>query len=306
MLGKRVAFFLFASLVMVATGCSSSVKQLSFATPEDAVTALVNQAATGDKEYGRQLFGPELDDLSSGDPAVDAFERKKFVVAIQKRHDLQKNADGTVDILIGDNGVAFPIPLEQFNGRWMFNTPEGVERLADMRVGFYELRTLALLRSIPLAQAMYRSEDRDGDGVLEFAQRIKSTEGTRDGLYWPTRDDEPNSPLGPFAVEAEATMSATRGYQGYFGKLLTSSGSKAPGGARNYFDSAGNLTGGYAALAYPAVYGETGIMSFQMSDDGVVYQKDLGPEGTRTAAQNISVFDPSDGWTVTEDDLTDD
>lgn len=305
MFGKRVACVLVSALVAVATGCSSSVKQLSFDTPEDAVAALVNQAATGDKEYGRQLFGPEVSDLSSGDPAVDAFERKRFVLAIEKRHDLRLNNDGTMDILIGDQGVAFPVPLERFNGRWMFNTPEGVERLADLRVGFYELRTLALLRSIPLAQQIYHSTDRDGDGLLEYAARLKSTEGKHDGLYWPTTDSEPNSPLGPFATEAEAPISATRGYQGYFGKLLTKSGAKSPGGVRSYMDSAGNLTGGYAVLAYPAVYGETGIMSFQMADDGVIYQKDLGPEGTRTAAETINEFDPSDGWTVTTDDLTD-
>lgn len=306
MRGTRIVAMVFGTLAVALGGCgSSSVKQLSFATPEDAVSALLYHAETGDKAYGRELFGPEVKELSTGDETVDAYERQQLALAVKRRHDLQRNDDGSIDILVGEHGVAFPMPLELHNGRWMFNSLEGVERMKDIRVGFYELRTMALLRSIPLAQSVYRSEDRDGDGVREYAQRLKSTEGHRDGLYWPTGDNEPNSPLGPFAAEAGATMSAKRGYQGYFYKLLTSRGPAAPGGALSYMDAAGNLVNGYGVLAYPAVYGETGIMSFQMADDGVIYEKNLGPEATRTAAQTINAFDPSDGWSVTEDDLTD-
>jgi len=306
MLVNRVACLVVASLVALATGCGSSVKQLSFDTPEDAVAALVHQAATGDRAYGKQLFGPEIDELSSGDPAVDAFERQRLVLAVQKRHDLRRNGDGTVDVLMGDNGVAFPVPLEEYDGRWMFNTPEGVERMRDLRIGFYELRTIALLRAIPAAQEQYRSADRDGDGVMEFAQRLRSSDGKRDGLFWPTGANEPNSPLGPFAAAAEAPISSKRGYQGYFFTLLPVRAEKAAGGEKRYLDDSGNLVGGYGVLAYPAVYGETGIMSFQMCEDGVVYEKDLGPELTRAAVHHIRAFDPSDGWTITEDDLTGD
>lgn len=311
MLRIRVsALLVMVSMAAVGAGCSSNkqssgsgsgVTQLSFATPDDAVTALVNAAATGDRAYARQIFGPEVDVLSSGDADVDAYERKMFVLAIQKRHELQKNADGTVDIIVGERGVEFPVPLEEHNGRWLFNTPEGVERMIDLRVGFHELKVLELLRAIPAAQAEYKSVDRDGDGVLEFAQKVQSSDGRRDGLYWPTTDKEPNSPMGPYVAEGEVPHSKSLGYQGYFFKLLTAQGAGASGGAKNYLDASGNLVGGFAVLAYPAVYGETAIMTFQMAADGVVYEKDLGAAATPTAGQTINVFDPSDGWSVTND-----
>jgi hypothetical protein len=168
-------------------------------------------------------------------------------------------------------------------------------------VGFNELRTISGLRAIAAAQAEYRTADRDGDSVPEYAVRVLSTPDLRDGLYWPTADNEPNSPLGAFYTEGEVPASASLGYHGYFFVILTSQGPGAPGGARDYFDAGGNLVGGFAVLAYPAVYGETGIMSFQMGADGVVLQKDLGPETTRTAGNSIRAFDAAAGWTPAQD-----
>lgn len=289
------------------TGCASSsrsgeVTQLSFASPEDAVAALTYLAETRDREYGKQVFGPEADELSSGDPEVDEYEKALFAAAVRRRTELRSNGDGTVDILVGEKAVPFPVPLVEYAGRWLFDSPAGVDRMTDIRVGFHELKTIEALRAIALAQRQYREMDRDGDGVHEYAARIRSTEGKRDGLYWPTGPDEPNAPLGQFYTLGVAPYSETLGYQGYFYKLLDRAGPNAPGGARTFRDRASNLVEGYAVLAYPAVYGETAIMTFMMGEDGVIFERDLGPARTRTAAKDITAFDPGPGWTVVDDE----
>jgi hypothetical protein len=307
---RWLAFGLGCSLVIAGAGCTlnrgaatapTGITQLSFATPEDAVAALTYLAASGDREYGRSLFGPEVDELSSGDEEVDDYERELFAAAIERRHDLRTNDDGTVDVLIGDAGAAFPVPLIEHDGRWLFDTLSGVDRMTDIRVGYHELKTLQALRVVPEAQQEYRSVDRNGDGILAYARHFASSEGTRDGLYWPTAPDEPDSPLGEFFAESEVPRSKTLGYNGYFFKMLTAQGPHAPGGARSYLDAAGHLVGGFAVLAYPAVYGETAIMTFQMGADGVVHQRDLGPDATTKAGVTIDTYDPGPGWTITTD-----
>jgi hypothetical protein len=277
------------------------VTQLSFSTPEDAVAALTYAVSTGDRDYARSLFGPEVQELSSGDPDVDAYERQQFSEAIRHRHELSRNPDGSYDILIGERSSPFPVPIVNVSDRWIFDTLAGVDRLTDVRIGYHELKTIEALRAVAGAQAEYQAADRNGDGVLEYASRFRSTAGTQDGLYWDTAPSEPNSPLGVSYTEGEVPLSATLGYNGYFYKILTRQGAGASGGARSYLDQAGRLTGGYAVLAYPAVYGETAIMTFQMGADGVIHQKDLGPQATPSAGRTISAFDPSDGWIVTNE-----
>ncbi len=283
------------------TASNSSIEQLTFATPQDAVAALANYAESGDKAYGRAIFGPEVSELSSGDAAVDRYERQLFVQAILRKHELRVIDEDEQEILIGINSVAFPVPLANVNGRWMFDTPAGLDRLVDMRVGNHELRTIEALRAIAVAQQEYRSVDRDNDGVLEFAPRILSAAGQRNGLYWETAANEPNSPLGAFYTQGEVPNSGTLGYNGYFFKVLTAQGGNASGGAKSFADSANNLTAGFAILAYPAIYGETAIMTFQMGPDGVVYQRDLGADATATAGTTINRFNPDQGWAVTND-----
>lgn len=277
---------------------SGPVTQLSFATPEEAVEALTYAASQNDRTYSRQLFGPEVDELSSGDPQVDAHEREQFAEAIRRRHELSLNADGSYDILIGDRSTRFPVPIVKVADRWIFDTVDGVDRLTDIRVGYYELATIEALHAVAIAQGEYHGSDRDGDGVLEYADRFRSTPGTHDGLYWDTTATEPNSPLGASYTEGEVPMSATLGYNGYFYKILTSQGAGALGGAKSYLDAKGRLVDGYAILAYPAVYGETAIMTFQMGTDGVIYQKDLGPDETPEVSRHITAYDPSSGWTM--------
>lgn len=285
-------------------GCSSSkqpdkdaapVQQLSFATPEDAVTALLYLADTNDKAYAKQLFGPEASELSSDDPDRDAYERRLFAAALEKRHELRTNPDGSRSILIGENNAEFPVPIIQTNGRWMFDTVAGVDKLEDMRIGYNELKTIAALRALPAAQAEYFKSDHDGNGIHEYARRLRSTEGKHDGLYWPATGPEDASPLGPYAADADGYYSADTGYNGYFFTLITGQSASAPGGAKQY-ESNGLLVNGWGALAYPSHYGVTGIKSFIVNQDGVVYEKDLGA-ATPDAARTVTVFDPADGWT---------
>ncbi len=284
-----------------SSGSGRRVTQLSFETPEDALAALKYLAQTRDREYGQSLFGPEADELSSGDPDVDEYEKSLLAAAVARRHDLRRNADGSIDIIVGENAVEFPVPLVQHEGRWLFDSPAGVDRMRDIRVGYYELKTLEAMRVVPVAQREFRSVDRDGDGVLEYARFFTSSQGGRDGLYWPTGPGEPNSPLGSFFADSEIPRSKELGFNGYFYKMLTAQGPSAPGGAKSFMDGSGNLVDGFAVLAYPAVYGETAIMTFQMGPDGIVYEKDLGSRATRNAGKAITAFDPGSGWTQTND-----
>lgn len=295
-----------AAAMLALAGCAGTsrtdagkpVTQLSFATPEDAAAALANAAATGDAEYMRAIFGPEFVRFSSGDADQDAYDQQAFAAAIAKRRELRPTAGGGFEVVVGESRSAFPAPLMAVEGRWIFDTITGVERLEDVRVGLNELRTIQSLRALAAAQAEYRSVDRDGDGTQEYATRLMSSSGQRDGLYWPAAGSEANSPLGADFVEGEVPAGAVpRGHQGYFFRILTSQGSAAPGGERGWVDASGNLTGGFAILAYPAIYGETGIVTFQMGPDGVVYQRNLGPEGTAAAAREMRTFDPGQGWT---------
>jgi hypothetical protein len=305
----RFALTVSAALVIGSAGlcgCSSSkqpekdaatapVQQLSFATPEDAVTALLYLADTNDRAYANQLFGPEAAEFSSDDPDRDAYERRLFAAALTKHSELRSNPDGSRTILIGESNAEFPVPIIETNGRWMFDTVAGVEKLEDMRIGYNELKTIAALRALPAAQAEYFKTDHDGNGIHEYARKLRSTEGKHDGLYWPSTGPEDASPLGPYAADADGYYSADTGYNGYFFAPINSQSASAPGGAKQY-ESNGRFVNGWAALAYPSRYGVTGIKSFIVNQDGVVYEKDLG-EATPDAAKIVKVFDPADGWT---------
>lgn len=301
-----------AAALTAGVGCSSNkgepqasdeVTQLSFDSPQDALRALRYLASSHDRAYGRELFGPEVDQLSSGDAAVDHYERELLAAAISKRSELVTNADGTVDIITGERGVAFPVPLVQHEGRWLFDTPEGLERMIDIRVGYYELKTLAALRAITRAQEVYRSTDADGNGVRDYAANIMSSPGKKDGLYWPTSPGETNSPLGAFYVEGEVPQSESLGYNGYFYRMMTTSPQTAGsiGSASTPPAARDPSREGFLVIAYPAMYDQTGVMTFYMGTDGVVYQKDLGPDATREAGKmNVMRINLGE-WEVTND-----
>jgi hypothetical protein len=209
---------------------------------------------------------------------------------------------------IGTNAWPFPVPIVKNDGKWFFDTVAGREEILNRRIGSNELATLQVMRACVEAEREYASQDRDGNGVLKYAQRFISHPGTRDGLYWPTESDGEISPLGPLVAEAQSEgygLQSREGkarpqpYHGYFFKILTRQGKHAPGGKYDYVIN-GNMIGGFALVAWPAEYGRSGIMTFIVNQQGLIYQKDLGPK-TSKLAPDMKRYDLDPGWQVSPD-----
>jgi len=273
-----------------------------FASPKEAVDQLVTSLRSDDVDTLHVILGPDSDIvIHSGDPVADRYARRRFIAAYDAREQLKQIDSSHVLLLVGKDNFRFPIPLvKNANGRWFFDTLAGRDEVRARRVGRNELYTIQACKAYVDAQREYASIDR-GDGVLDYAQHFFSTAGTRDGLYWPAKPGEPPSPLGRLAADAEA-----RGYMlgphpkphpfnGYYFRILKAQGWSARGGAYNYV-AYGKMIGGFALIAYPARYRVSGIMTFIVNRDGVVYQRDLGPH-TDVVAEKITEFDPGPGWT---------
>lgn len=286
-----------AGLLGTAAGCESAGSARSFDSPEEAVVALAEAADARDPEQVDELFGPRVDELRSGDAAQDERDIASFRHALARHAAVEDHGDGTAVVLVGDVRWPFAVPLVEKGGRWRFDTDAGIEELANRRVGRNELRTIEACRTLIDAQEQYFASDRDGDGVREYADRLLSTPGRKDGLYWPSPGGVDPSPIGPVLAEAAVRrdeQGRREPFNGYFYRLLRRQGPAAPGGAGAYSTEAG-LTRGWAVIAWPAEYGHTGVMSFMASDAGVVYEADLGPE-TGTVAPAVDEFEPSGGW----------
>ena len=268
--------------------------------------ALIDAAAADGPDALYAVLGPDLDELTSGDPVADAADRRWFVDQAKAAADLEDEDADSALLVIGADDWPFPIPLAKDEAGWYFDTQAGIEELQDRRIGRNELYTLATMRAFVDAERDFAAADPDGDGLYAYADRFFSTEGRRDGLYWPTQEGEPQSPLGPLVAEAvaqgyqhAADGEGPRPFHGYLFKLLTAQGERAPGGALSYRKD-GRLTEGFALLAWPASYGHSGIMTFQVNQKGLVYEKDLGEE-TATAAAAIDAYDPGEGWEASVD-----
>jgi len=278
----------------------------TFASAQDAASALVEAARTDDVSDLVRILGAESREwISSGDAALDRLSLEQFVAAYEQKNSLDQEGEDKAILVIGDDDFPFAFPIVKTDDGWAFDPDQGKEELLDRRIGRNELNTIQVLLAIVDAQYEYGEADRDGDGFVEFAAKFGSSPGEHDGLYWPTADDEPLSPLGPLVSEAvakgygqEELGGETPTYQGYLFKPLLRQGPDAPGGARDYVVD-GESIAGFAALAYPATYGNSGIMTFMVNQDGVVYQSDLGPE-TAEKAESIDSFNPGEGWTVVE------
>lgn len=302
-----VASFLLA--VALGVGCSSqppsdtSVAQQTYESPEAAVDALASAVYACDRDQLRRIFGPRMNELASGDPQQDDADVQRLSAALQRGYRLADVEEGVKDVLIGPDAWLFPAPLVEDDQRWRFDTEAGIEEVMDRRVGRNELDAIATCRYVVAAQEHYYQLDPDGDGVQSYASRLPSTPGKKDGLYWPAAADEPPSPIGPVVVAAlergelkqPTADGARQPYRGYYYKILASQGAAAQGGEKSYIDSAGRMTGGFAMLAWPAEYGRTGVTSFLVGKDGVIYQADLG-EGTQKAAEAIAAYDPGPIW----------
>jgi hypothetical protein len=295
-----------AALALFAAACSSTPasKEASYASPEQAVRALAEAAASGDAQRIDAVLGADGSDLlSSGDPVADRADGERVQELLSEKLALEPGEDGSTVAVLGNEGWTLPIPMVQDGKKWRFDVDAGRDEVTNRRVGRNEISTIATLHAFVDAQQEYISRSRDGRSPM-YAQRVMSQPGQHDGLYWETKEGEPDSPLGPLVAQAaEEGYGAGKSegtYHGYRYRVLRSQGSHAPGGAKNYVDASGNMTGGFAAIAWPAKYGNSGVMTFIVNQRGMVFEKDLGDD-TETAVQKITSFDPDASWTPTGD-----
>jgi len=276
-----------------------------FATPEAAVQAVFELIGQEDEARTEAIFGPGSFELfKSGDDDADREDGERVKFLIQTGVAFDDFEENTKIALLGEGEWPFPIPLMRVEGGWRFNTTAGREELLNRRIGRNELWVLTSMHEIVDAQREYRSEPRDGNPPA-FAQKFRSSEGQRDGLYWPAEEGADISPLGDLLAESEAAglHPEPQPFHGYYFRILTSQGESAPGGERNYLNETGLLTGGFAVVAWPAKYGNSGVMTFITNHYGLVYQKDLGPD-TEEVVTTIQAFDPNETWIPTGDELT--
>ncbi len=289
-----------AAFLLVGT---SAFAQEFFDSPDDAVASLVSAAKDGDKAKLLDILGPAGEDvISSGDDVADRNARDSFAAAYDEKHSLEREGDNKTILVLGADDWPFPIPLVASNGKWKFDTAAGHEEIVLRRIGRNELSAIQASLAYVAAQRDYAAIDVDGVHPPAYAQRIVSSEGKKDGLYWPSAEGDERSPLGALFAEASAEGyafgGAPRPYHGYYYRVLKRQGAGAQGGAFDYVVN-GRMIGGFGLIAYPAEYGNSGIMTFLVNHDGVVFQKDLGPE-TEERASKIDAFAPDNGWTKVE------
>jgi Protein of unknown function (DUF2950) len=281
---------------------AAAVKQKTFSSPEEGVKAVIDAARKNDMKGILEILGADAKSIiESGDPVADNEGRERFVKSYDESNKLVKSGDSKAVLEVGKDEWPFPIPLVKENAGWRFDTQEGKEELLNRRIGRNELDVIQVSLAIVDAEREYYQRDPDGDKLLQYAQKLISTKGKRDGLYWETKPNEQPSPLGSLVAQARAEGYKGAGgkpvpYHGYYYKLLTGQGKDAPGGAYDYLVR-GKMIGGFGVVAYPAQYGSSGIMTFIVNHDGVVYQKDLGTK-TASIAQSMTKFNPDKTWTT--------
>jgi len=299
--------FLLLMVLAFLIACNKSDKpsEKAFASPEDAGNALLQAAKSGDQNALLAVLGPESKDvISSGDAVQDKTVVDRFVAAYGEMHRYRKMPDGAQILLVGADNFPFPIPLKKNSGgQWLFDTAAGKDEILARRVGRNELAVIEVCGALVDAQAEYFSQARDGNGK-QFAVKFISDSGKQNGLYWESPEGQPKSPLGPLVAfatdEGYNAKSGTRApFHGYNFRMLQKQGSHAPGGAKDYVVN-GKMTGGFAFVAYPAEYGNSGVMTFLINQDGVLLQKDLG-KTTAEIATAMTEFDPDSTWTVVGD-----
>jgi len=295
------------SLTIAAFLCAATsvaMAQQTFKTPEEAATALVNAAKSGDSKSIVTVLGPDGEDIvSSGDEVADAATRAKFIAAYDSKHTIAMEGDSKAIMVVGADDFPLPIPLVRKDGLWRFDTAAGREEILFRRIGENELDAIQSTLAYVDAQDEYAEKDRTGAGVNTYAQRIISQPGKKDGLYWPTSQGEPPSPLGELVAEATKQgyrVGAGRSpFHGYYFKILTKQGAAAAGGELEYIVN-GKMIGGFALVAYPAEYRNSGVMTFIVNHAGTVFQKDLGPNTTQVA-ERMTAFNPDKTWQKVSD-----
>jgi hypothetical protein len=278
---------------------ASSPAQPGFASPDDAVAAMV--AAMRQRQHGvlSAIVGPGSQSwLFSGDAVADRAASEKFVAAYDQRHAIARQGEDHATLTVGADDWPMPIPLVRAGDQWRFDGAAGQQEVVARRIGRNELETIQVLEAMADAQVEYARADPARTGEVAYAQKFASTPGRKDGLYWPVKAGEPESPLGPLVARAAKegyADASVHPYRGYLFRMLKGQGPNAAGGAFDYLVK-GAMLGGFAIVAYPVAYGVSGVMTFMINQDAVVYQKDLG-SGTAQAAAKMTRFDPGAGWT---------
>ena len=276
--------------------------QQMFASPEEAVKALQAAVTSDDRSALNQLFGPLYKSMQTGDKVQDANNTRRFASAMDKGYNLTQQSDNEVVVNVGTNNWPMPVPLVKTNGQWFFDTAAGEDEIINRHIGKDELTAIGLCRDYVNAQ---REFARMNDGM--YAQKFNSTPGKKDGLYWPTKAGEPPSPFD--AQVAQAHMEGYGGrhstglhaYHGYYFRVLTGQGAAAPGGDKDYLTKDNKLKDGFALVAYPEKWGQSGVMTFTVNQDGKVYQQDLGEKTDRIAAR-MKEYNPDQNWALVSDE----
>jgi hypothetical protein len=295
-----------ALLVVVTfegTATAAQAKQKTFETPEAAVGALIQALRDNNEKELLALLGPGSETLiSSGDEVEDREQSAQFVRLYDEKNILEKSGEKKMILHVGNNDWPFPIPIVKTGKDWRFDTKLGKEEILSRRIGRNELNTIQTCLAVVDAEREYATRDREGSGLLEYAQKFHSDKGKKDGLYWEVKPGEKSSPLGPLFAKAQGEgyrkKEKAAPYNGYFFRILTAQGKDAHGGAYSYLVK-GKMVGGFALVAYPASYGASGVKTFIVNHEGVVYEKDLGPD-TAKRAKSMKDFNPDKTWEKAE------
>lgn len=302
---RTAIFFMLALLLTLPVIMrAQESSQKTYGSAEDASQALFAAAQMGDKATMLQVLGPWGDEIiSSGDEVQDKNTRDIFIAKYQEMHRVAHEPDGTTTLYVGAENWPVPIPLVSKGGAWYFDSETGKQEILFRRIGRNEFAAMDICQALVDAERDYYSQSRDGK-PQQYTQKFDSEEGKHDGLYWKTSADEPESPIGPLVAHASAEgytrkqEEAPTPYHGYLYRILASQGTTAPGGAKNYV-IAGQMTGGFAIVAFPAVYRSSGVMTFIVNQDGAIYQKDLGPD-TAKLASTMKEYSPDKTWRKAE------
>jgi hypothetical protein len=299
---SRLARLAFGAAALLAAAISVADAQQRFKTPQEASDALVAAARAGDRRTIARVLGPGSGDIvSSGDPVQDANTRRDFLAAYDASHRVVTETGKPAILVVGQTDWPFPIPIVEKGGKWQFDTVAGREEILARRIGRNELATIQTCLAYFDAQNEYAEVTKGKNGMPVYAQRVFSSPSKKDGLYWPVAEGQSESPLGEAVADATRKGYRVGGdqipYHGYYFKILTRQGPTAPGGALDYVVR-GNMIGGFALVAYPAQYGNSGVMTFLINHDGVVFEKDLGP-GTAKIAGGMTSFNPDHTWKKT-------
>jgi Protein of unknown function (DUF2950) len=294
------------AILLFSSGCAT---QRTFSSPDQAVGSLVDALRAGDQQQLRAILGSsESTLLSSGDAVADQNNVDLFLAHYDEKHSLVPQENGAMSLVIGTNDWPMPIPIVKEAGKdaWRFDAAAGKDEIINRRIGRNELDTIQVCMAIVDAQKEYAMQDPDHAGLPAYAEKFLSDPGRKNGLYWETKEGEPPSPLGALMATAEDqgykpnqnSKNNPRPYLGYYYRMLSSQGPNAKGGARDY-KLGGRMFDGFAVVAYPAIYGNSGIMTFIVNQDGIVYQRDLGADTTK-AAESMTSFDPDSNWKKVE------